>query len=179
MQASTGRKVKIGLGALAVLGLGAALTSAQWVDQVFFQADVATGTFNIQGAVAPAGGGQPTGWVESNTWDGTQGSVASIQLDLGTVQIAPNEQKTVTGYVRNDPASTWIADVSDIDVAPFLPAGITASAAYTGPAGAAAALAPGASVPFQVTVTSNGSIAQGATGQLAVTIDGKSTVPSS
>lgn len=179
MRATKARKIKIGLAGLAVLGLGAALTSAQWTDQVFFQADVSTGTFNVQGGVpadqsAPT---TPTTWVESDTWDGTEGDVASIELDLGGTQIAPDETTTLTGYVRNDPTSTWTADVSAITVTPFLPAGVTATVAYATGGNAPTDLAPGDSVAFEVTVTADGTVAQGATGELAVTVDGVSVDP--
>lgn len=179
MQATRARKIKIGLAGLAVLGLGAALTSAQWTDQVFFQADVSTGTFNIQGAVpadqsAPV---EPTTWAESDTWDGTEEGVATIELDLGGAQVAPEETTVLTGYVRNDPTSTWTADVSAITVTPFLPDGVTASVAYATGGNDPADLAPGDSVAFEVTVTADDTVVQDASGELAVTVDGVSVTP--
>ncbi|WP_454042766.1 hypothetical protein [Cellulosimicrobium sp. Marseille-Q8652] len=179
MDATRARKVKIGLAGLAVLGLGAALTSAQWTDQVFFQADVSTGTFNIQGGV-PADQGAPTvptTWVESDTWDGTEAGVATIELDLGSAQVAPDETTTLTGYVRNDPSSTWTADVSAITVTPFLPTGVTASVAYATGGNDPADLDPGDSVAFTVTVAASDAVVQDASGELAVTVDGVSVAP--
>lgn len=176
MEAAKARRVKVGLAALAVLGLGAALTSAQWTDNVFFRADVSTGTFNIQGGV-PADQSAPTEpgtWVESDTWDGTEEGVASIELDLGSAQIAPNETTVLTGYVRNDPASTWTADVTAIEVTPFLPTGVTADVAYATGGNDPAELSPGDSVAFEVTVTASDAVEQGAAGELAVTVDGSS-----
>ena len=62
MDVRRARRVKIGLAGLAVLGIGAALTSAAWTDVVFFDADVTTGNFNLQGALpAEPGGAGGTG----------------------------------------------------------------------------------------------------------------------
>ena len=60
MDVRRARRVKIGLAGLAVLGVGAALTSAAWTDVVFFDADVTTGNFNLQGAL-PADQAAPVG----------------------------------------------------------------------------------------------------------------------
>ncbi|UZN02969.1 hypothetical protein [Cellulomonas sp. S1-8] len=192
MDPARARKVKVGLAGLAVLGLGAALTSAQWTDQVFFQADVATGVFNIQGAVpddptAPALPADPE-WLESATWGPPQDAttVAALELDLGTLQIAPDETVTFTGYVRNDPTSTWTADVTDLTVAgDFLPDGITAGTPeYADPIGAAE-LDPGAVATFTVDVTAgpaevtpgDGGVVQGAAGSIVVLVNGESVAP--
>jgi hypothetical protein len=164
------RKIKIALAALAVLGLGAALTSAQWTDQVFFRSTVSSGTFNIQGAVSSA----PTTWLESTS--GTP--VSSIELDLGTVAITPSESVVLTGFIRNDPASTWTGDVSAITVDQTgLPAGVTATVAYTTTTPSPTNLAPGEVVSFTVTVTSDATLVQGATGALVVQVNGTSVAP--
>lgn len=172
------RRIKIGLAALAVLGLGAALTSALWTDDVFFEADVSTGVFNLQGAV-PLDQAAPVppdpasaAWVDS-------ADITAIELDLGDLQVSPDESTVLTGYVRNDPTSTWTADASVLVVdQSALPTGVTAIIAWAAANTAdPAALAPGEVVAFEVTVESDGTVVQGETGGLVVMVSGASLAP--
>lgn len=173
MEADKARKVKIGLAALAVLGLGAALTSAAWEDEVFFTADIEAGEFNLQGAV-PADQSAPveptTGWLESD-------DPAAIELDLGTAQFAPDETTTLTGYVRLDPTSTWTGDLTTIELQDeVLPTGVTASVDWA--AGAVTTgIEPGDVAAFEVTLTADGTAVQGDTGSLVVHVQGESVDP--
>ncbi|MDQ0373030.1 hypothetical protein [Cellulomonas humilata] len=178
MDVRRARRVKIGLAGLAVLGIGAALTSAAWTDVVFFDADVTTGNFNLQGAL-PASQTAPVipgtadaAWEESD-------DITAITLNFGSVQVAPGDPPTVlTGYVRNDPASTWTGDVTAIGLDPTstLPAGITAVVAFT-PAALPQDLAPGATATFTLTVTAGPTAVEGATGRIIVRVDGVSDDP--
>lgn len=177
MDVRRARRIKIGLAGLAVLGVGAALTSAAWTDVVFFDADVTTGNFNLQGAVpldqaAPAAPPDGAAWLESD-------NPAAIELDLGPIQFAASETVVVTGYVRNDPASTWTADLTAITVdSASLPAGVTATAVFTDPSATPTGLAPGAVATLEVTVVADATVLEGATGSLVVEVDGESADPS-
>ncbi|KQS97309.1 hypothetical protein ASG23_17310 [Cellulomonas sp. Leaf395] len=170
------------LAAVAVLGVGAAATSAVWSDQVFFQGDVSVAKFNIQGAT----GELPATWLESNTWDGTATGLPTIELafaDMGP--LVAGQTDTWTGFIRNDPTSTVNANVSAITantslLDPALAAQLTVSVAYDVPANAVS-VAPAAQVPFTVTVTladSAPTTVMGATGTLVIQVVGSPvTVP--
>ena len=176
MEARRARRVKIGLAALAVLGVGAALTSAAWTDVVFFDANVTTGNFNLQGALpadqdAPDAPPDGAAWLESD-------DATAIQLHFDQIQFAPDESVTVTGYVRNDPASTWTADLTDITVDTLdLPAGVTATVAFTDPSATPTDLAPGDVATFELTVSADDTVVEGATGSLVVQANGESVDP--
>jgi predicted ribosomally synthesized peptide with SipW-like signal peptide len=168
------RRVKVGLAALAVLGVGAALTSAAWTDVVFFDADVTTGNFNLEGAI-PADQTAPvvpaTGWLESD-------DETAIELHFGEIQIAADETVTYTGYVRNDPLSTWTADLTSITVdETLLPAGVTATVAYTAPIATPTGLAPGDVATFELVVTADGTVLEDTAGSLVVEANGESVDP--
>lgn len=49
------RVIKIAIAGLAVIGIGAAITTAAWTDDVFFGADATASSFDLQGAANPAG----------------------------------------------------------------------------------------------------------------------------
>ena len=165
MDVRRARRVKIGLAGLAVLGVGAALTSAAWTDVVFFDADVTTGNFNLQGALpadqaAPVAPPDGAAWLESD-------DITAIELTLRRDPGRADEESTVlTGYVRNDPASTWTADLTAIALDPTstLPAGVTAVVAFTDPGPPDG---PGSRRrrDVQLTVTADDTVVEGATGR--------------
>jgi predicted ribosomally synthesized peptide with SipW-like signal peptide len=170
------RRIKIGLAALAVLGVGAALTSAAWTDVVFFDADVTTGNFNLEGAL-PADQAAPVAPTDDAAWLESDDETA-IELSFDEIQFAANETVTVTGYVRNDPASTWTADLTSIAVDETgLPGGVTAAVAFTAPSATPTDLAPGAVATFELTVTADGTVVEGAVGSLVVEANGESVDP--
>jgi len=87
---------------LAVLGLGLAMTTALFTDNVMFGGDVAVaapgqGTFKLQGAVttgplAPPGEG---------TWSNSH---STINFDLGVLH--PNQMRTVVLWIRDASGAT-------------------------------------------------------------------------
>lgn len=176
MDVRRARRIKIGLAGLAVLGVGAALTSAVWTDVVFFDADVTTGNFNLQGAL-PADQAAPAAPPDGAAWEESD-AVGAITLSFGSVQVAPDESTVLTGYVRNDPASTWTADLTAIGLDPTstLPAGVTAVVVYTDPV-PPDGLAPGDSAEFTLTVSADGTVDEGAEGTIIVRADGESADP--
>ena len=137
MDVRRARRVKIGLAGLAVLGVGAALTSAAWTDVVFFDADVTTGNFNLQGAL-PADQAAPDAPPDGAAWEESD-DITAITLTFDEIQVAPDESVVLTGYVRNDPASTWTADLTAIGIDPTL---WLRSQSTSAPASCAAAVTP-------------------------------------
>lgn len=84
------RKVtKFALAGVAVLGIGAALTSAAWTDNVWFQGDAESGTAILEGSITGV--------------DGTYlvSDEGSIQLDMGTFAVGPDQDTVETVWVRN------------------------------------------------------------------------------
>ena len=49
-------RTRVALAALGFLGIGAALTTAAWTDQVWFRTDTTAATFNLQGSTSPEDG---------------------------------------------------------------------------------------------------------------------------
>jgi hypothetical protein len=79
------------LALLAVGGVGAAVTSAAWTDNVFFAAPAQAATFDLQGSL------DNSTWVQSDNADG-------VQLDVPASTFAnllPGQTRTVTVYVKN------------------------------------------------------------------------------
>ena len=173
MEQRRARRVKVGLAALAVLGVGAAMTSAAWTDVVFFDADVTTGNFNLQGAIpldqdAPVPDGAT--WLESD-------DETAIELHFDEIAIAADESVTLTGYVRNDPASTWTGDLTSIAVDETgLQTGVTATVAYTDPL-PTTGLAPGDIATFELVVTADDTVVENTAGSLIVEVNGESVDP--
>lgn len=95
--------IRGGIAGLALLGIGAALTSANWTDQVFFSADAQAATFNLQGSASATGP-----WLEYETVDGAL--VIPIAVSEFGDLVPSEEARTVEVYVRND--STVPADLT-------------------------------------------------------------------
>ena len=90
------RKIaKFALAGVAVLGVGAALTSAAWTDDVFFAADATSGTFDLQGSL------DGTNWFDVD--GGVDTATTPIQIPAATFEnLAPNDVRVVTLHLRND-----------------------------------------------------------------------------
>ena len=83
--------VAFALATLAVGGVGAALTSAAWTDNVFFSAQADAATFDLQGSL------------DGTTWQQSDNK-GSIQLIVPATQFAkllPGQSRTVTLHVKN------------------------------------------------------------------------------
>jgi predicted ribosomally synthesized peptide with SipW-like signal peptide len=156
---------------LAVLGVGAALTSAAWTDVVFFDADVTTGNFNLQGAIPLD---QTTPVPDGATWLESDDETA-IELHFDEIAIAADESVTLTGYVRNDPASTWTGDLTSIAVDETgLQTGVSATVAFIDPE---TDLAPGDIVAFELVVSADTTVVENSAGSLIVEVNGESVDP--
>lgn len=94
---------RIGVAGVAALGIGAAITTAAWTDQVFFSAEGQAAGFNLQGSTTASG---PWGEYE------TVGDALVIPLDSSNFEnLIPNEAtRTLDVYVLND--STVDADIT-------------------------------------------------------------------
>ena len=89
------KALRIGAGALAILGIGGAITTAAWTDQVWFRADADAASFNLQGSLTETGP-----W---NEYD-TEGGALEIPLDASQFgELLPGDAPlTTTVYVKND-----------------------------------------------------------------------------
>ena len=127
--APSGRRRKItkfALAGVAVLGVGAALTSAAWSDNVFFGGDASTATLDLEGSA------DGVNWAE--------GDNAGLPITIPELEnVGPGQTDTHTVYVRNkgsvdvylnqisidagvgplfqgvDPAIPTIGAISDVD----------------------------------------------------------------
>ena len=88
-----GRKVtKFALAGVAVLGVGAALTSAAWTDNVWFGAAASAGSVDLVGSTD-----------RGNNWHQGNDSGASIPVDpTAFANMAPLESRVVTLSLRNN-----------------------------------------------------------------------------
>lgn len=86
-------RLRLMLAAVALLGIGAAITAAAWEDRVHFEINANAADFNLQGRVATIEGiwGE---WLESN--DG-----GAIELTVAFSDMAPNDSRTFWLQVRN------------------------------------------------------------------------------
>ncbi len=79
------------LATLAVGGVGAALTSAAWTDNVFFSASADAAEFDLQGSV------NGTDWKQSND----DGSIELVVDPASFAKLLPGESREVTLQVKN------------------------------------------------------------------------------
>lgn len=157
--------IAFALATLAVGGVGAALTSAAWTDNVFFSASADAATYNLLGSLTNNG----TDWVESDSKNPVQLTVPATQF----AKLLPGQSRTVSLYVKNDSnvSTTLVATPEWATGSTFVTAPTTA---VTGPA----TLAPGATATFTLTVTApaNWDVAnKGKTGTIIVTVNGTAT----
>jgi hypothetical protein len=66
--------LKIGLASVAIVGIGAAITTAAWTDQVFFTATATASSFDLQGRTGTSGA-----WLDIGT-DVTPITLTSVEL---------------------------------------------------------------------------------------------------
>ena len=167
--ASRRRKItKFALAGVAVLGVGAALTSAAWSDDVFFTGSSNTAEFELEGYDLATGR-----WLPADIADPAI-KIPATELD----NVAPNTGDSVTLYVRN----AGSVDIK-LNTAPTLtpsgplfdgkkPATLSWGGAYSDPV-----LSPGEQASFNVIVTGNSWIDNeylGFAGDVSVKVTGTS-----
>jgi hypothetical protein len=171
-QSSRRRKVtKFALAGVAVLGVGAALTSAAWSDDVFFGANADAATFELAGSA-----------------DG----VTFIAADSpGAAVSIPVSELTAVGPGVGDSTTVYLQNTGEIDV--YLntaPSFVSATGALFGGSDPATLsyggygdtiLSPGETTSFTITVTGDpdwtGSDYQGTSGTAIVQVQGSSSAP--
>ncbi|CAH0167301.1 MULTISPECIES: hypothetical protein [unclassified Microbacterium] len=160
--------VAFGLAALAVGGVGAAITSAAWTDNTLFAAPAAAATFDLQGSL------------DGKTWT-QSGNADAIELTIPTSQLAnllPGQTRTLDLWVRNESSvnaaltsQVAFASNSTFTTKPTVAvSGLVASLTPTG--------GTGAQDQFQLTVTTPSDWApvnQGKSGTVVVTISATAT----
>ncbi len=164
-----GTVIRLSLAGLALVGIGAAATTAAWTDNVFFSATATTGTFNLQGSV------DGTTFVEGDSL-GTAITVPATSL----TGLTPGDTKTVTLTIKNvgDLAATLGA--STVTPTGVIFTGTTPATALVTADVTGKTLAPGASTTLTLTVaaptTWDRNVAyQGKTGTVVVKVAGASS----
>ncbi|MEJ3404863.1 hypothetical protein WDJ51_08965 [Rathayibacter sp. YIM 133350] len=115
--------VAFSLAAVAVLGIGAAATSAAWTDNVFFSAPASAATFDIKGSFDPA---LPDAqWKDSNDKTSIQLAVPATTFQ----NLTPGTTRTVDLYVKNfgNVATNLVASVAGSTPAVFTNLSVTLS----------------------------------------------------
>lgn len=93
------------LASVAVVGVGAALTSAAWTDEVGFLASAKAGTFNLQGRIAGE-----TVWAEGS-------EAAKITFDAEELaNLSPGDERILEFELQN--AGTVGATIETVEVTP-------------------------------------------------------------
>lgn len=117
--------LKVILAGIAVVGIGAAITTAVWTDDVFFSADVTASSFDLQGRAV---------LVPEDTWQdigipGETSDVAPIVLDATALaSLSPGETFTVAFELCN--IGTAAGTITAV-TAPVLAGDLAVSAAGT------------------------------------------------
>jgi hypothetical protein len=140
------RKItKFALAGVAVLGVGAALTSAAWSDNVFFAGTSSTGSLDLQGR-GTAGQG---GWQQ-----GDDANVPIVIPASALTNVGPGVTDTHTVEVRNNgTVDVWLDSIVVEGTGPLFVAGATADLGAVVDTGTDRVLAPGDNATIEVLVT--------------------------
>ncbi|MBO3096289.1 hypothetical protein [Cellulomonas dongxiuzhuiae] len=162
--------LRFGLAGIAVLGIGAAATSAAWTDQAWFAGNATSVTVDLQGST------------DGRTWADADTSAAGVVVQVPAAAFDDLNQGadvTVTLHLRNAgtvPLTLGAADVvTDRHRSTSIFAGTTpATATVAGPVPTLAAGATTTATLRVVTPRDWPATYQGRTGTLAVTFTGQS-----
>lgn len=102
------RTLRLTLAAVALLGIGAAITAAAWQDDVFVDVAVSSSSMNLQGQVTIDG--IPSGWQESD------GSGVNLKIDLPN--LTPGDSHDVTIALRNQGTTPAYVTYDDSNLVP-------------------------------------------------------------
>lgn len=159
--------IAFALATLAVGGVGAAMTSAAWTDNVFFSAQADAATFDLQGSL------DGKTWQQSDSKDAIQLVVPATTF----AKLLPGETRTVTLHVKNlGNVKAALASTVEWKGSTFT-ANPTAAVSDLAPTLAAAATT-GDTDSFTLTVTApkDWDVAnKGKAGTIIVTISGEAT----
>jgi hypothetical protein len=166
--AGRNRKIaKFGLAGIAIIGVGAGLTSAAWTDNVWFAGTAESAAFELQGYDPVLGD-----WVDADE-SGVAIQIPATELD----NVAPGESDSYTVYVRNNGTvdlTVLSANPTTSNTGIF---GGTDPAVVTADTSAIGVLAPGAQGSFDVVVTGDidwDNDYLGSSGTLWVSVQGQS-----
>ena len=135
-------RTRIALGGLALLGIGAAITTAAWTDNVWLQAEANAASFNLQGSLSATGD-----WGEY----AAEGEALRIPIDTSQFRgILPNTEVSTEVYVRNDSSVPATISVDTIPTGALFAADSTVTAAA---AAETSTLAPGEHTKVTITLT--------------------------
>ncbi len=158
--------LKLGLAGIAVVGIGAAVTTAAWTDNVWFKAEASASSYNLQAALDNSG--TPGTWSEA-------GSAAAAVVIPSTVfdELLPGDTVATDVWVRNNSSTKTVLVVG----APVKTGNLFDNASATAVADKTT-LDAGETTKVKITVTTPTDWAQsyaGATGSLTVTVTGTAT----
>ena len=169
--------LRLVLAGVAIAGVGAAITTAVWTDDVFFSATATASSFDLQGSATGAAGS----WED----EGVPGDEAVIAITAaGLDALSPGTTIDVPFYLCNTgtTAGTVTAVTAPVIGDPLgTAAGVTLTATVTTPAvGAALPSDPTCATPVAgnlqvVTTGAFPSTAQGLTGAITFTVTGTSS----
>ncbi|PPL19384.1 hypothetical protein [Microterricola pindariensis] len=156
MTASTSSKrtkrstaIRLSLAGLALVGIGAAATTAAWTDNVFFSASATSATFDLQGSV------NGTDFLDGAT---EAGAISFAVAPAAFENIKPGETRTT---------SIWIKNNSSIDAKLAAPVVTGTGALFTD---AAQPLTASVAKTAGGAIAAGDTLASGATLQLTVTV---------
>jgi hypothetical protein len=164
---ATGRRRKItkfALAGVAVLGVGAALTSAAWSDNVWFGGNTAAADFELSGSTH----GDPLGVWEANSSEGTTIALPVEAFD----EIAPGVPDTYDVYVRNEGDIPIYLNPAVVTVGGDMEGLVTTSATYN-----RTTLQSDQIARVRVVVTGTDALLEGTDGTILVQVEGTSEAP--
>jgi hypothetical protein len=164
---TSGRRRKItkfALAGVAVLGVGAALTSAAWTDNVWFGGSTDSADFQLSGSLT----GDPLG-----PWNGDSSETAKILLPADAFdEIAPGISDTYDVYVRNDGDIPIYLNPADVNVTGGMLGLVSTDASYN-----RTTLQPTQIARVRVVVTGSDALPENTTGEISIQVEGSSSAP--
>jgi hypothetical protein len=165
------RKItKFALAGVAVLGVGAALTSAAWSDNVFFRGDASTANLDLEGSVDNGG-----------SWQ--SGDDALLPITIPALEnVGPGQTDTHTVLVRNSgTVDVYLNEISIAGTGLLFQGGFPASPTIGSVSDPDRILAPNETTSIEVRVTGNSAWTNGqytnTAGVVTVTVRGTSDIP--
>lgn len=161
------RYAKFALATVGLAGVGAALTSAAWTDDIAFMTDTSAATVDLQGSVTGADGS----WFDVLGDDETSAANPIVVDSDAFGNLLPGDERTITVHLRNEGSVDLALGAPQFEfVGGF--ASALAAADVEGTYGTST-IAPDASTTLQVAVTVPAdwdAANMGATGNLLVTV---------
>ncbi len=132
--------LKLGLAGVAVLGIGAAATTAAWTNDAWFSGSASAATVQLQGSL------NGTTWTDADTND------SGVRIDIDPAALAdlvPGQTRNITLHVRNTSSVDLTISSDVVATGGVFTGALPASATVTG---LATTLAPNATDEFTLVV---------------------------